>query len=170
MWKYDGKKRPDFAEKPQPGQESVWDYPRPAIARASKSLVEVRSGDILLAHSSRTYRVLETASPPVYYIPQQDIDMQHLKLTRGSSICEWKGRARYWGLASDPQGTAVGWSYPEPTPAFQDIKDYIAFFPGRVDCFVDGEQVRPQDGGFYGGWITRNIAGPFKGAPGTGHW
>ena len=170
MWKYRGQARPEFADIPGPGQESVWDYPRPPKLTADTRLVEVLHAQQCIASSSRCYRVLETASPPAFYIPPADIDWQYLKAAAGSSLCEWKGTARYWALSSHRQPGAVGWSYPRPTAAFEPIADYLSFYPAIVACFVAGERVRPQPGRFYGGWVTSEIVGPFKGEPGTGHW
>jgi uncharacterized protein (DUF427 family) len=170
MWKYRGKEKPDFAVAPGPGQESVWDYPRPPKLMPDPRQVEVFTADLRIASSQRCYRVLETASPPTFYIPPADIDWQHLRAAVGSSVCEWKGVASYWGLSTRPQLGAIGWSYPQPTPGFEEIKDYVSFYPAVLACFVAGERVRPQAGRFYGGWVTREIVGPFKGEPGTGHW
>ena len=169
MWQYRGQKRPDFAAIPGPGQESVWDFPRPPALAADGRRVEVYSSGKLIASSSRTYRVLETAHPPSFYIPPAVVKWAMLAAAPGSSICEWKGRAQYWTLSADPQG-AVGWSYPNPTPAFAPIRDYVSFYPALVDCYVDGERVAAQPGRFYGGWVTGDIVGPFKGDPETGHW
>ncbi len=169
MWKYHGQQRPDFAEMPKTGQESVWDYPRPPIVVTDSRTVEVWSGDILLARSTQCLRVLETASPPTFYLPRGDIDMIRLVRVDGRSFCEWKGAATYWALASQAD-MAVGWSYEQPTEAFADIRGFLSFYPGRLTCAVNGERVRPQPGGFYGGWLTDEIAGPVKGIPGTGHW
>ncbi len=170
MWEYRGQHRPPFADEPGPGQESVWDYPRPPALRCSERRVEVRAGERLLARTERARRVLETASPPQFYLPPSDVERGLLSPAPGRSHCEWKGAATYWRLASDPEGSPVGWSYEDPTPRFEDLRGYFSFYPGRVACFVDGERVRPQPGHFYGGWITPEIAGPVKGAPGTEHW
>lgn len=170
MWEYRGQKRPPFAEEPAPGQESVWDYPRPPLVKACDRLVVVESGGIVLARSTGTVRVMETASPPGFYIPGKDVDRDKLAPAPGSSVCEWKGVAKYWRLASQPDGIAVGWSYPEPIPAFAMLRGYLSFYPGRVDCYIDGAKVRPQPGEFYGGWVTDDVVGPFKGGPGTRHW
>ena len=169
MWKLIGDKRPDFAIEPGPGQESVWDYPRPPTTQRDIRLVEVRDGKSVIASTTDSYRVLETASPPTFYIPPDDVDWEQLVETAGNSICEWKGAAKYWALASDPE-TPVGWTYPRPRARFEMLKDFIAFYPRRVACFVDRERVWPQPGRFYGGWITPDVVGPFKGEPGTGHW
>lgn len=170
MWQYSGQQRPPFAQPPGPGQESVWDYPRPPLVQACDRLVIVEANGMSLAHSNRTLRVMETASPPGFYIPRDDVDSGKLVAAPGSSVCEWKGAAQYWALASDPRKRPVGWSYPDPVSAFSMLQGYLSFYPGRVDCYIDGETVRPQPGEFYGGWITDDVVGPFKGEPGTGHW
>ena len=170
MWKYRGQKRPDFAAVPEPGQESVWDYPRPPKLALDGRLVEVSYGDQAVASSSRTYRVLETASPPCFYIPPQDVNWKLLRSAPGSSVCEWKGVAKYWTLSANPKVGVVGWSYPEPKPAFEQIRDCISFYPTVLTCYVASERVRAQPGQFYGGWITNEIVGPFKGDPGTEYW
>ena len=155
---------------PQSGQESVWDYPRPPKVVACERLVEVTLDDGMIARSRNTYRVLETASPPTFYVPEKDIDWSHLVEAPGHSFCEWKGLASYWALATDPAVSPVAWRYTDPKPEFEMLKGYTSFYPGRIACYVDGERVRPQPGEFYGGWITSDIAGPVKGKPGTGHW
>ena len=170
MWEYQGQKRPPFAEQEQAGQESVWDYPRPPKLEAQNCVVEVFNDDILLAHSVETIRVLETASPLTVYIPEKDIEMSRFATVPGQSFCEWKGRAVYWKLLNDPDDIAIAWSYPDPFPEFDKLRGHLCFYPGRIACFIDGERVLPQPGKFYGGWVTSNIVGPFKGEPGTGHW
>ena len=170
MWEHRGQRRPDFAIEPGPGQESVWDYPRPPALVASDELVEVHASIGLIARSRRCLRVLETASPPTYYLPSDDIDWEMLRPIPQRSACEWKGHATYFALADDPERRAVAWHYANPSSAFAEIHRHASFYPGRVACFVNGERVRPQPGEFYGGWITLRIVGPFKGEPGTGHW
>lgn len=170
MWKHRGQKRPEFANAPGPGQESVWDYPRPPKLAPDSRLVEVFHGDQMIASSRTTFRVLETASPPTFYIPPADVNLELLSSTSGRSICEWKGAATYWARASDPERVVIAWSYPDPTPAFSPIRAYVSFYPAAVKCFVAAERVRAQPGKFYGGWITDEIIGPFKGEPGTQHW
>jgi uncharacterized protein (DUF427 family) len=170
MWQYRGQKRPDFAAIPEPGQESVWDYPRPPALAPDSRLVEVYYGDQMIASSSTIFRVLETASPPTFYIPPADVYLELLSFAAGRSICEWKGTAQYWALSSNPDYGVVAWSYPDPAPSFSRIRDCLAFYPAAVKCFVAGERVRAQPGRFYGGWITDEIVGPFKGEPGTEHW
>ena len=164
-----------FPPKPDPvapGQESVWDYPRPPrLERTSRSL-RVEHGGVVLADSSRGWRVLETSHPPVYYLPLADVRMDLLERAAGGSGCEWKGRAVYYDLLLDGRRTPqVAWSYPAPSPAFAPIADHLGFYAGRVDgCWVDGERVVPQPGDFYGGWITPDVVGPFKGIPGSHGW
>lgn len=170
MWKYTGQQRPDFAQAPGPGQESVWDYPRPPALEPSNELVAVSSSAVPLAETRRSLRVLETAGPPTYYIPEQDINWSQLAKISHSSFCEWKGQASYFALASDPTGQPVAWLYADPSATFQALHRHASFYPGRVECFVNGERVQPQPGEFYGGWITSRVVGPFKGEPGTSHW
>ncbi|MEL7221178.1 MAG: DUF427 domain-containing protein [Bacteroidota bacterium] len=159
--------------KPGPGQESVWDYPRPPKLEAVRKHLRVWWKDELIADSNQTYRVLETSHPPVYYFPTADIKMDLLEQDDGGrSFCEWKGIASYWHIIT-PKGNSLkaGWSYEAPSARFADIAGYIAFYPSRVSkCTVDDELVQAQAGDFYGGWITKNIVGPFKGEPGTWGW
>ena len=157
---------------PGPGQESVWDYPRPPRMEDVDKKVKVVFGGVTLAYTTRAKRVLETSHPPVYYVPPEDVRMEHLELAGGRSYCEWKGVAGYYDVAVDGrrEGRAA-WYYPDPVPAYAALKDHVAFYPSRMDaCWVDGEKVESQEGDFYGGWITANIVGPFKGAPGTWGW
>lgn len=170
MWKHTGKQRPDFADPVGPDQESVWDYPRPPVLVATQELIEVSNAGHRLAQTSAALRVLETASPPTYYIPEHDIDWTLLREIPHHSFCEWKGQASYFALADDPQGQPVAWLYANPSKTFAAIDRHASFYPSKVTCTVNGERVRPQAGGFYGGWITDRLAGPFKGEPGTGHW
>jgi len=162
MWQYRGHKRPDFATVPGPGQESVWDYPRPPKLASDSRLVEVYSGDQVVVSSVRTCRVLETASPPSFYIPPQDVNWGLLVFAPGSSVCEWKGATQYWTPFLQSSRGHRCWSYPDPTLAFEQIRDYISFYPAAIACYVSGERVRAQSGQFYGGWITGDIVGPFK--------
>lgn len=169
LWNNTGKGRPEFAVTPGPGQESVWDYPRPPSGRSDNRLIEVRDGDNTIASTNSSCKLMETASPPTFYISRDDINWDLLVATPGGSVCEWKGAAAYWALARHPS-EAIAWSYALPRPRFAIIKDALAFYPGRVACFIDGERVEPQPGLFYGGWVTSDVVGPFKGEPGTGHW
>jgi uncharacterized protein (DUF427 family) len=133
--------------------------------------VVVRAGDLELARSRCAVRILETASPPTVYLPPSDVRTDWLEPGRGRSLCEWKGAASYWSLAAGPDRiNEVGWSYPNPSQAYGGLRGFISFYPARVECRIDGELVRPQGGGFYGGWVTDRIAGPWKGDPGTGGW
>lgn len=170
MWKYTGERRPPFAKDPGPGQESVWDYPRPPRADTDTRTVEVYAGDELIARSSANFRLKETASPPTFYLPADSVDWQRLIDAADRSICEWKGLARYFALAADPGGRPVAWRYDEPSEHYAMLAGHVSFYPGRVACYVDGERVEPQPGEFYGGWVTNDVVGPFKGEPGTGHW
>ena len=167
-WRYRGDRRPPFAVRPGDGQESVWDYPRPPRMSADERRVRVTAAGRLVAESRTAVRVLETASPPTFYIPSGDVDGNLLVPTPRTTLCEWKGVAREYDLA-DIAGAA--WTYVETFPEFAPIAGYVAFYPGKVDCTVDGETVRPQPGGHYGGWITAEIVGPFKtGDPATAWW
>lgn len=168
-WNHAGRQRPDFAIEPGPGQESVWDYPRPPASKRDHRLVEVKDGAAVIARTRSSYRVLETASPPSFYIPPGDVDFDQLVKTAVSSVCEWKGAAQYWALGSRPD-KPIAWRYPRPRARFELIRDFMAFYPGRIACYVDNEGVEPQPGPFYGGGITADVVGPFKGDPGTGHW
>ncbi len=152
--------------------ESVWDYPRPPRLETSDELVEIVLGDVVIASSTRSWRVLETSHPPTYYLPQDAFVPGVLRPAAGGSWCEWKGQASYFDLvAGDQVARRAGWTYPRPTPGFEDLADAVAVMPGLVDrCTVDGEVVVAQPGGFYGGWITSRVSGPFKGAPGTLGW
>lgn len=170
MWQYRGQRRPDFATAPGTGQESVWDYPRPPALAPDRRHVRVEAGGRPLADTRAAIRVLETASPPGFYLPPEDVRLDELAAIDAHSWCEWKGQASYWALKADAERRAVAWSYPEPRAPFEAIAGYFSFYAGRVACYVDGERVRPQPGGFYGGWITDAIVGPVKGEPGTGHW
>jgi uncharacterized protein (DUF427 family) len=159
-------------EQPGPGQESVWDYPRPPRLERFTGTIRIDLGGRTIAETDGAYRVLETSHPPVYYLPPQDIADGALVPAGGGSLCEWKGRAAYFDVVSgDVRRERAAWSYPRPTSAFAAMADYVAFYAGPMDaCIVDGERVTPQPGGFYGGWITSNILGPFKGGPGTIGW
>jgi len=164
----------------EPGQEleSVWDYPRPPRVEDVDKKVKVVFGGVTLAYTTRAKRVLETSHPPVYYIPRQDIQMEFLRGSGHTSHCEWKGRASYYDIATKDEITGeaksekgIAWHYPDPVPEFEGLQDHVAFYPNRMDgCWVGGEKVEAQEGDFYGGWITPDIVGPFKGAPGTWGW
>jgi len=171
MWKFIGNQRPSFAIEPGEGQESVWDYPRPPVCVEDQRRVIVTHQGTEIANTQRAVRVLETASPPTFYLPAVDVKMELLKKTPGSSFCEWKGAATYWSLVLDGQTVKnAAWSYSSPSPSFAPIRDHVAFYPAMVDCTVDGQPVRSQTGGFYGGWITDEVIGPYKGESGTSAW
>lgn len=169
-WRYTGASRPAIAARPAAGQLSVWDFPRPPAIEPVRVEVSVRFGAVEIARSSRSLRVLETGSPPTYYVPPDDVERQLLEPAGGRSRCEWKGEAHYWDLRGAGRGLPrVAWSYPEPFPGFRELADHLAFYPGRLECFVGRIRARPQPGGFYGGWVTPELVGPFKGEPGTGN-
>lgn len=153
-------------------KESVWDYPRPPRLEHLSRHVRVLFGGIVIAETRRPARVLETSHPPVFYIPPEDIRLEHLALTARSSFCEWKGNAAYYDVeVGAKEERDAAWTYRSPSEPFTTIRDWVAFYPGRMEeCTVDGERVRAQLGGFYGGWITDEITGPFKGEPGTSGW
>jgi len=155
-----------------PGQESVWDYPRPPrLERTSARLQVVLAGQVV-AETTEGYRVLETSHPPTYYLPPDSFAPGSVRPVAGSSVCEWKGEAAYGDLlCGDVVARRALWWYPRPTRPFLPIAGYLAVMPGLVDaCLVDGERVVPKPGGFYGGWVTSSVVGPFKGGPGTHGW
>ena len=148
--------------------ESVWDYPRPPAVELSTRRARVVHGGELVAESTRALRVLETSQAPGIYFPPEDVRFDLLEAHERRTFCEWKGEASYWSLPGAP---AAAWSYPEPIPSFAALRDHLAFYPQRVDaCFLDEERVKAGEGGFYGGWITADIRGPFKGGAGTAGW
>lgn len=157
---------------PGPGQESVWDYPRPPRLEPCPRRIKVVAFGQVIAETTRAFRLLETSHPPNYYLPPADVRMPLLEPTTKRTWCEWKGNAVYFDVViGDNRIREAAWAYPHPTPSFAPIRDYLAFYPGRMEsCWVDEEQVQPQAGGFYGGWITGDIVGPFKGEPGTMGW
>jgi uncharacterized protein (DUF427 family) len=152
--------------------DAVRDYPRPPRLEPAHRRVRVVLGGNTIAETSAAWRVLETFHPPTYYLPPNAFLPGTIGPGHGRSFCEWKGHARYWSLRSgDRLAENAAWSYPEPTPAFAPIADHLALYASAVDaCYLDDELVRPQPGGFYGGWITRELIGPFKGEPGTQGW
>ena len=155
-----------------PGQESVWDYPRPAVAEPTSRRLRIVHRGVVIADTRRGVRTLETSHPPSYYFPPGDVAPGVLSPAPGSSFCEWKGSAAYFDVTAAGQALGrVAWSYPAPTPPFAALAGLVAFYAAPFDaCYVDEERVTPQPGGFYGGWITSREAGPFKGAPGTRFW
>lgn len=159
-------------EKPGPGQESVWDYPRPPRVDPSSEVVEILLGGVVVARSTATVRVLETSHPPTYYLPAAGFQPGTLVPAAGGSFCEFKGRAAYFDVVGGGAvASAAAWTYPSPATGFEAIVDHVAVMPAAMDrCSVDGEMVVPQEGGFYGGWVTSRVVGPFKGGPGTRGW
>jgi uncharacterized protein (DUF427 family) len=159
-------------EVPAPGQESVWDYPRPPRLEAAALPIRVVVDGRVVAASERAVRVLETSHPPVYYLPPDDVRRAWLRPSGSSSHCEWKGEASYWTL--DLPGRRiedVAWSYERPAAGFEAIRGHLAFYASRVDeAWVGDERATPQPGAFYGGWVTSGVAGPVKGAPGSWGW
>lgn len=157
---------------PGPNQESVWGFPRPAIAVPSPARIQIMHRGHGIADTTRSVRTLETSHPPSYYIPRVDIDPAVLRPSTRRSMCEWKGAASYFDVViGDTVFRDVAWSYSSSTPEFASIAGHLAFYADPFDTvLVDGEQVIPQPGGFYGGWITSAVAGPFKGVPGSTFW
>ncbi len=152
--------------------ENVWDYPRPpALEPVAKPLRIIFAGR-LIAATDAAFRVLETSHPPVYYLPPAAFTDCRLERASGGSVCEWKGAAVYWSIAADgKRAERAAWSYPDPVPAYAALRDHLAVYAGAMDqCFVGDEAVTPQPGGFYGGWITSDLIGPFKGVPGSMGW
>ena len=158
--------------KPRPGQESVWDYPRPPRLEIFVGSITVELGGQTIASTTRAWRVLETGHPPTYYLPSDAFADGVLRETSGSSWCEWKGQATYYDLVTDTRvAPKAAWSYLNPSPGFEPIAGAVAVMAALVDrCTVNGEEVVPQSGGFYGGWITSLVVGPFKGIPGSMVW
>ncbi len=154
------------------GQESVWSFPRPAAAQACAHHLKIVHRGVVLAETRQGVRTLETSHPPSYYFPREDISMQCLSPSSRRSVCEWKGRADYFDVSIGGQTFPdAAWIYAAPSAAFQSLQGHIAFYAAHFDgCFVDGEKALAQPGGFYGGWITPHVAGPFKGVPGSMFW
>ena len=160
-------------QSPGPGQESVWDYPRPPRVEPTSEHVVVVLGGAVVADSRRALRVLETSHPPAYYLPLEDVAPGALRPAAGESWCEYKGLAAYLDLVGGRGRVAAraAWTYPRPSPGYEDLQGTVSLYPALVDaCTVDGEAVRAQEGGFYGGWITSRVVGPFKGGPGSRGW
>ncbi|MCC6614450.1 MAG: DUF427 domain-containing protein [Anaerolineae bacterium] len=157
----------------QPDQESVWDYPRPPRVEPVTERIRIIFNGATIAETIRALRVLETSHPPAYYLPPEDIRMDLLvRVPDYQTYCEFKGAAAYWTLrVGERVSHDAAWSYPKPNSGYERLKDYLAFYAGRVDeCYVGDERVQAQAGDFYGGWITSKIVGPFKGGPGTRGW
>jgi uncharacterized protein (DUF427 family) len=171
QWSWRGQTRPPFAQVPGVGQVSVWDFPRPPKLVKDSREVVIHWDDLLVARTRSAWLVLETSHPPSFYIPWADVNRELLKAAQGSSFCEWKGPASYWSLINGANSLpSVAWSYPKPLAGAEALADCIAFYPTHLQCTVGGERVRPQPGGFYGGWITPELVGPFKGDIGSQGW
>ena len=157
---------------PKPGQESVWDYPRPAELQETDKQVKIIFNDVEIVKSHRPLRVIETSHPPSYYIPAEDIQLQYFTQTPRKTFCEWKGWCCYYDIEVNGKKTSnAAWRFFEPSPNFTAIENCYSFYPSLMDaCYVNDELVTPQPGNFYGGWITSDVAGPFKGEPGTMFW
>ncbi len=170
-WHWRGDGRPAFAEAPKRGQASVWDFPRPPrIADEAREIV-VRLDDVEIARTNRAVKVCETGHPPTFYLPPDDVDLRRLERASGSSFCEWKGPASYWTVrVGDRVLRNVAWSYPHPLAGAERLAAHFAFYASTLACLVDGVRAQPQPGGFYGGWVTPDLAGPFKGEPGSEGW
>jgi uncharacterized protein (DUF427 family) len=174
QWQWRGQSRPPFAQVPGPGQVSVWDFPRPPQVVADQREVVIFWGALEVTRTRRALQVQETAHPPSFYLPFSDVQRGLLQPAPGNSFCEWKGPAQYWSLVDPAQRLAplvqVAWSYPAPLAGAEALADCVAFYPAALQCTVGGAPVQPQPGGFYGGWITPELAGPFKGASGSAGW
>lgn len=172
QWSRPGGPGPSEREVPRAGQESVWGYPRPPRLDACPHPVRVEFGGEVVASTTAALRMLETSHPPTYYIPPADVRWEWLARAPGASMCEWKGTAAYWTVRVGARvAERAAWSYPDPFEEFAALRDHVAFYCAAMDgCFVGDERARPQPGGFYGGWITSHVVGPFKGGPGTTGW
>lgn len=171
-WRDFPRLRPAAIVVPGAGEESVWDYPRPPRVEQVVRRVRIELAGITIADSTRALRVCETSSPPCYYVPQADILMDHMEPSTRTSFCEWKGLASYWSVRVESRlAKDSAWSYPRPDPGYEAITDYLGFYPRRMDaCWVGEDRVSPQPGLYYGGWVTPELTGPFKGAPGSEAW
>lgn len=157
---------------PEPGQESVWNYPRPPRLEPVNKRIQIIFNGVTIVDTNQAMRVLETSHPPTYYIPPEDIQQEYLIPSSRSTFCEWKGQGSYYSVqVGDKTVIDVAWYYSTPTPDFSTMQNYVAFYAAPMDaCYVDGEKVTPQPGQFYGGWITSDVVGPFKGEPGSWGW
>lgn len=171
-WRWRGEDRPPFAVDPAPGQESVWDYPRPPALEPVAQPIRIEIDGIVIAESTRAQRVLETASAPAIYLPVADIRMDLMRPESRGAVCEWKGPWVYWTLVTESRTVPqAGWGYTDPWDGFEPIRDHLSFYPAKFDaCWLGDQRVEPQPGGFYGGWVTPEIVGPMKGGPGSQGW
>lgn len=166
-WEFTGKARPSFANEPGPTQRSVWDFPRPPAIRPSALTLTVKHRGIVVAQTNSACEVLETAGAPTYYFPPDDVDQTLIKVSNRRFHCEWKGISSALDL-DDVRD--IGWRLDAVYEEFGPLLGWIAFYPQHMDCFVGDERARPQPGGYYGGWVTKDIAGPVKGGPGSRSW
>lgn len=157
---------------PKPGQESVWDYPRPPRLEKTPKRIQIMFGGVMIADSLNAYRLLETSHPPAYYVPTADVQMQYLTASNHRTFCEFKGAAAYYTIhVGDTVAESAAWHYPNVSGTYAPLRNHIAVYPALMEaCYVNGELAQPQEGGFYGGWITSDIVGPFKGGAGTWGW
>lgn len=171
QWSRGADRRPAVVDTPAPGQESVWSYPRPPRLEPCVHPVRVVFGGEVVAQSTAALRLLETSHPPTYYVPPEGVTWSLLERAVGTSMCEWKGAAAYWTVrVGERVATRAAWSYPDPFPELEALRDHVAFYCAAMDaCLVAGERAKPQPGGFYG-WVTSHVVGPFKGGPGSGSW
>jgi uncharacterized protein (DUF427 family) len=151
-------------------EESVWDYPRPPRVESDPRRIVVKHGDLILADTTRSVRVLETSHPPAFYLPVEDVAVEHLTRSRYRTFCEYKGAAHYWDVTAGEPVPNAAWGYARPSAGYEALAGRLAFYPAPFACTVGGEPVLAQEGGFYGGWITPEITGPFKGDSGTAGW
>lgn len=171
QWRWRGKDRPAFAKAPKQGQISVWDFPRPPELIRDKREILVRWGKTLVVQTCGAWAVRETSHPPTFYLPMSDVKHVLLRPAGRGSFCEWKGPATYWDLVDGERRLSrVAWSYPQPLAGAEPLANCIAFYAHNLECTVDGARVVPQSGGFYGGWITSDLSGPFKGEPNSSDW
>ncbi|MEX0430870.1 DUF427 domain-containing protein [Spiribacter insolitus] len=170
-WVYRGGERPDFAVEPGPGKESVWDYPRPPAYVRDDRTVRIAVGETLIAASDHSIRALETGSPPAFYLPPEAVDHSRLRPSSHRTFCEWKGEAEYFDVVTDTGIIeAPIWRYPAPLAGAETIAGWFSAYPEKLDCRVGDEPVQSQSGRYYGGWVTQELVGPWKGEPGTSHW
>ncbi|MCZ6711555.1 MAG: DUF427 domain-containing protein [Gammaproteobacteria bacterium] len=170
-WRYRGDERPVFAEASGSDEESVWDFPRPPRLESVVEALRVERGERVVAATRHGVRILETAGAPTYYFPPEDVDATLLLDLDDRSECEWKGLATNFCLSDEPRDMGLaGWRYDSTFAEFESIRGWFAFHPGVLSCFIADEQVRPQPGGYYGGWVTKRLRGPVKGGPGSEAW
>jgi len=166
-WRYTGVARPAFAASPAQGQISVWDFPRPPRIESVDKTLLVRADGQEIACTNEGVRVLETAGAPTYYFPPDAVCADALSYGDEASLCEWKGEAQVIHVGAVEN---AGWRYLRMFPEFADLYLWPSFYPGMLECFVDGEPAAAQAGGYYGGWVTRDLCGPIKGEPGSANW